>query len=41
LAVNIAHSLEKVVKADGTIVLKRSAAFTYDAARFDAIMGLK
>jgi hypothetical protein len=41
LVVNTAHNLEKAVKADGTIVPKQSAAFTYKTARVEAIKGLK
>jgi hypothetical protein len=41
LAVNIVQNLERAVKADGTIVPKQSAAFTYKTARVEAVKGLK
>jgi hypothetical protein len=41
LVVNIVHNPEKVVKVDGTIVPKQSAACTYDATQVEAARGLK
>jgi hypothetical protein len=41
LVVNIVQNLERAVKADGTIVPKQNAAFTYNAALVEAVKGLK